>query len=85
MAEQTKQAESGDIVGVALDLSTPEPIDNKECPTCSYDDPQGGSVDIGENKARQDCHCALCGAEWTDVYTISERIVTRVGGISDAH
>ena len=43
-----------------------------KCPKCKDDNIEGGSVEIDANGASQDVICLACGAEWTDIYKLSD-------------
>jgi hypothetical protein len=42
-----------------------------KCPSCGSDDITGDSVEIDAGCAKQSVYCSECGAEWTDVYSLS--------------
>lgn len=46
-----------------------------KCPFCKSPDVSGDSVEVDSRNAEQSVSCAKCGAEWTDVYTLSDVIV----------
>lgn len=42
------------------------------CPICDSVDIVGGSIEISHLNAYQSVHCGECGAEWTDIYKMSD-------------
>lgn len=40
------------------------------CPFCETDNIEGGSVEVNDGGAMQECNCADCGEEWTDIYKL---------------
>lgn len=41
------------------------------CPVCGSDQIEGGSIDIDNGMAYQNCYCNDCQEEWTDEYSLT--------------
>ena len=41
------------------------------CPFCKTGNIEGGSVEINDGGAMQECNCTDCGEDWTDIYMLT--------------
>jgi hypothetical protein len=46
--------------------------DGERCPICQSSDLEGESLEVEASKVYQNVSCFVCGASWTDEYTLSD-------------
>lgn len=68
MAKKTPQQ----LMGTALTKKQIKAYmkDSSKCPRCRSSSYEGGSVEIEDGGAVQNCSCIECGLMWTDTYML---------------
>jgi hypothetical protein len=60
-------------------------LDLAGCPKCAGISIDGRSFDVDGFEVSQELSCADCDASWTDVWTLSERMIDRDDGVDTVH
>ena len=46
-------------------------VEGESCPNCGSPDIEGGSIDTGGGRAKQEMFCLACESSWVDRYVLA--------------